>query len=335
LNRKPANRFREAFARDLGRPLILAHRGDSAYAPENTLLAATLGHRNRADGWEFDVQLTKDGVPILLHDRSLGRTTDVELKFPDDPRSDLEYLASDFTLEEIRLLDAGGWFLANSNAMRTARAFRTSERLDPDVVARIASGLVKVPTLEEALILTERLDWSANVEIKSSHEGDFELVDKALSLIDRLGVAGRVQVSSFDHAEVARVAARSPGVATGVLATTPLFQPVTYVRDLVGADAYHISSLGLGTGGVSYLRGRSVEGLRMIDLADCRQAGLPVLVFTVNETGQTKMAGRLAKAEVAGLFTDDPRAIVDQFFTPSSGHTRGHSDDTERRSDAP
>jgi glycerophosphoryl diester phosphodiesterase len=334
LRQKPANRFREAFARDLGRPLLLAHRGDSAYAPENTLLAATLAQSAGADGWEFDVQLTRDGVPIVLHDSSLARTTDVALKFPGDPRSDLGYLASEFTLEEIRRLDAGAWFLAISDAARTARAFGTIERLDPDLAAVIASGSVQVPTLEEALILTEGLDWLANVEIKSSHDGDFGLVDRVLSLIDRLGVADRVLVSSFDHAEVARVAARSPGVATGVLATTPLFQPVSYVRERVGADAYHVSTRGLGTEGAGYRRGRSVEALRLFDLADCRQAGLPVLVFTVNEAGRTKTAGHLAEAGVAGLFTDDPRVIVDQFI-PSSGQTRGHSDDIGHRSDAP
>jgi glycerophosphoryl diester phosphodiesterase len=314
LNRKPSNRFREAFARGLGRPLVLAHRGDSFHAPENTLVAATLGHRAGADGWEFDVQFTQDMVPIVLHDSSLGRTTDVAMKFPGDPRADLGYLASEFTLEEIRSLDAGAWFLKTSDAARTARAFGTHENLDPNLVLLIGSRAVQVPTLEEALTLTERLGWLANVEIKSSHDGDFSLVDVVLSLIDRLQVADRVLVSSFDHAEVARAATRYPAVASGVLATTPLFQPVTYVREQVGADSYHISSAGLGMGGAGYRRGRSVSRLRVRDLADCRQDGLPVLVYDVNDSGRTNMAGHLAEAGVAGLFTDDPTAIVDQFI---------------------
>ena len=85
---------------------VTAHRGASAYAPENTLAAFALGIRQRADWIESDVQATKDGELVLMHDTTLSRTTDVEQRFPG--RS--PWNVKDFTLAEIKTLDAGSWF---------------------------------------------------------------------------------------------------------------------------------------------------------------------------------------------------------------------------------
>jgi glycerophosphoryl diester phosphodiesterase len=103
------------------------------------------------------------------------------------------------------------------------------------------------------------------------------------------------------------------GVATGVLATSPLFQPAEYVQRL-GADAYHTSAGALGAGGARYLRDRSAAALRTLDLAECRRLGVPLLAYTVNKCGPGEMAGHLAEAGVAGLFTDDPEAVVASFI---------------------
>ena len=331
--RRAGHRFLEALDGARGRPLVLAHRGDSSHAPENTLEAAVVGHRSGADGWEFDVQLTRDGVPVLLHDPGLLRTTGAARAFPGDPRADLGYLAAEFTLDEIRHLDAGSWFVDPAGGPRTATAFGTLGRMAESDREAFASGRVRVPTLAEALALTADLDWLANVEIKSGHDGDFALLDAALDVVARLGVADRVLVSSFDHAEVARAAASGIGVATGALAASPLYRPAEYVRRL-GADAYHASASALGAGGAAYLRGRSARSLRTADVEECRRAGVPVLAYTVNEFGPEKMAGHLAEAGVAGLFTDDPRAVVASFI-PSGGHTRRRSGGAGRRSGDP
>jgi glycerophosphoryl diester phosphodiesterase len=327
------HRFLGALAGARGRLLVLAHRGDSSHAPENTLEAAALGHRSGADGWEFDVQLTRDGVPVLLHDPCLLRTTDVARAFPDDPRADLGYLAAEFTLAEIRRLDAGSWFVDPAGGPRSALAFGTLDRMGAGDHEAFASGRVRVATLEEALALTADLDWLANVEIKSGHDGDFALLDAVLGVVERLGIADRVLVSSFDHVEVARAAASGLGVATGVLAAAPLYRPAEYVRRL-GADAYHASASALGAGGAAYLRGRSARSLRGVDLDECRRGGVPVLAYTVNECGAEKMAGHLAEAGVAGLFTDDPRAVGGSFI-PSAEHTRRRSGGAAHPADDP
>lgn len=99
------------------RPVNIAHRGASAYAPEHTLPAYALAIEMGADYVEQDLQLTQDGVLICMHDTTLDRTTNVEEVFP-DRSTEVEWRGnqrqvwrvSDFTLEEIKTLDAGSWF---------------------------------------------------------------------------------------------------------------------------------------------------------------------------------------------------------------------------------
>lgn len=89
---------RTASAEAPARPLILAHRGASAYAPENTLAAFDLAVRQGADYIELDVQLSADGIPFVLHDENLERTTGGKGR------------ASLRTADELMRLDAGAWF---------------------------------------------------------------------------------------------------------------------------------------------------------------------------------------------------------------------------------
>ena len=95
--------------------ISIAHRGASAYAPEHTLSAYRLAIEQGADYVEQDLAITRDGLLICLHDDSLERTTNVEELYPDrstiDPATGRRrWLAADFTLAEIRRLDAGSWF---------------------------------------------------------------------------------------------------------------------------------------------------------------------------------------------------------------------------------
>ena len=154
------NRFLALLRSPRTRPLIIAHRGDSFHAPENTLEAARLGREAGADAWELDVQLTRDGVPVVLHDESLLRTTDVAARFAGDPRGRDGFRVSDFDFDEVRTLDAGSWFVDADGGPRSARDFGTLDRLDPADVAHFRSGSVRIPTLEEALIFTrEQTGW--------------------------------------------------------------------------------------------------------------------------------------------------------------------------------
>lgn len=117
-----------------GKKVNIAHRGASAYAPEHTLEAYRLALEQGADFVEQDLAVTKDGVLVSIHDLTLERTTNVEEVFPDRYSRDLpksvgaapppvagaggaspsgapkRWLVNDFTLGEIRRLDAGSWF---------------------------------------------------------------------------------------------------------------------------------------------------------------------------------------------------------------------------------
>jgi glycerophosphoryl diester phosphodiesterase len=97
------------------RKINIAHRGASGYAPEHTLSAYRLAIEQGADFVEQDLAVTRDGTLICLHDDTLQRTTNVSSLFPDrggagTAASGKGWLASDFTLAEIRRLDAGRWF---------------------------------------------------------------------------------------------------------------------------------------------------------------------------------------------------------------------------------
>ncbi|MBA2340773.1 MAG: glycerophosphodiester phosphodiesterase [Pyrinomonadaceae bacterium] len=102
----------------IARKILVAHRGASAYAPEHTLESYSLAIKQGADFVEQDLQITKDGVLVCLHDLTLERTTNVKEVFPTRFREEKDasnsvirrWDVSDFTLHEIKQLDAGSWF---------------------------------------------------------------------------------------------------------------------------------------------------------------------------------------------------------------------------------
>jgi glycerophosphoryl diester phosphodiesterase len=114
--------------------ISIAHRGASAYAPEHTLEAYRLAIEQGADYVEPDLQVTRDGVLVCLHDRTLERTTDVERMYPDrfreveaDGGRRRSWFVADFTLDELKTLDAGGWF---GEAFQNARILTFREAID-------------------------------------------------------------------------------------------------------------------------------------------------------------------------------------------------------------
>jgi glycerophosphoryl diester phosphodiesterase len=99
------------------RQVLIGHRGAPAYVPEHTLESYDLALEQGADAVEQDLHVTRDGALVCLHDLGLERTTDVEAVFPDRGQLVIErghsrrrWFVHDFTLEEIKRLDAGSWF---------------------------------------------------------------------------------------------------------------------------------------------------------------------------------------------------------------------------------
>lgn len=127
------------------KPAIIAHRGASGYLPEHTLQGVELAHQQGAHFIEQDVVLTKDGVPVVLHDITLELTTNVAVIYPERQRADGKFYCSDFTLEEIKTLTAHE---------------RTDEQGNQVFPGRYAGPFegFEVPTLAEELALIDSLN---------------------------------------------------------------------------------------------------------------------------------------------------------------------------------
>jgi glycerophosphoryl diester phosphodiesterase len=174
-----------AVRRDRGRSTrVIAHRGASAVAPENTLASLRLGVELGADGCEFDVQRTQDGELVLLHDDTLERTTDFKAVFTERPEG--EGRVEDLRLEEIARLDAGAW---------KSPAYRGE----------------KVPTLRQALAALEG-ESVPIVEIKPPGIGR-----EVARVIREMGLEDRVFVQSFEEEAIKDFRAELPQVTTGLL----------------------------------------------------------------------------------------------------------------------
>ncbi len=277
-----------------GRTLNIAHRGARSIAPENTLIAAKKAHQAGADMWETDVQLTEDDELVLIHDDTLERTTDVEEVYPERT----SYRVDDFTLEEIKRLDAGSWFV------------------DTDPFGEIESGDVsrsdleefsgvRVPTLREGLELTRELGWKVNLELKTI-EGPFLTVQKrvdflvkgVISLVEELGMEKDVMLSSFDHSLVKLARGLSPEIPGAILVKEPESGVVETLR-ASRAEIYNISGEVLNDGG---------QGIK--NLKKLKEAGsdFKVNVWTVNEPEDLMEV--VNSPYVDGVFTDYPDRLA-------------------------
>jgi glycerophosphoryl diester phosphodiesterase len=132
---EPASPKAVATANGIAHPAVIAHRGASFDAPESTAAAYKLARDLGADYLELDLQRSKDGVLFALHDDNLQRTTDVASKFPERKNSP----ANEFTLAELKSLDAGSWF-NTAYPDRARPAYAGLQILTLDEVIDIAQG---------------------------------------------------------------------------------------------------------------------------------------------------------------------------------------------------
>ena len=130
-------------------PIVIAHRGASGYLPEHTLEAKVLAHAMGAEYLEQDIVLTKDDVPVVMHDIHLETISDVAKRFPDRKRSDGHYYALDFTLAEIKQLRAN----ERINA-------KTGKAVYPNRFP-VGRSAFEISTLEEELQLIQGLNQTS------------------------------------------------------------------------------------------------------------------------------------------------------------------------------
>jgi glycerophosphoryl diester phosphodiesterase len=185
---------------------LVAHRGASAYAPEHTLASYRLAIQQGADFVEQDLAVTKDNVLICLHDESLERTTNVEDVFPDRGVVDQatgrkQWLAMDFTLAEVKRLDAGSWFDGRFAGERVptweeaVAAVGTAAGLYPELKT---PGLYRARGIDQTALFVESVTRLA---------------------LDRRA-AGSMIVQSFDDQPLRELARRLPAIPRTFLIDT-------------------------------------------------------------------------------------------------------------------
>jgi glycerophosphoryl diester phosphodiesterase len=258
----------------------IAHRGARSLAPENTLLAAQRAWEIGADLWETDVAVTADHQLILMHDVNFLRTTNVAQCFPGREKQPV----GKFTLEQIRLLDAGTWFLGKDPFGQIKAGQLTFSEQE-------ACRKQAVPTLEDALILTKSLSWRINLELKPLYgqPTSFAMVTEVLKLIDRIQMGpDQVIISSFYHPYLREIKSLRPGLPIQALIGDTAFIPMDW-----GSFEFEI-----------YNANHSLIDKAQIETAHKR--GVKLNIFTVNEISDMQIYQNLG---IAGLFTDFPQRL--------------------------
>lgn len=184
---------------------IFAHRGASAIAPENTMAAFKKAVEAGATWIETDVDVLKDGTPILIHDSSFDRTTN---------RSGSYY---DLTVSDLDDIDAGSWF-------------------SPEFAGE------RIPTLAQLVAFMNETGLNANIEIKSNEAGaqmSLQLVDAILKELEALD-GPQVIISSFNHVLLKIFKDKAPQYSVGALFVAEnLWDDWKSILELVGADYIH------------------------------------------------------------------------------------------------
>ena len=176
---------------------IIAHRGNSSAAPENTMPAFVSSIESGAEYCEIDIRLSKDGVPVVIHDRSVDRTTDGA------------GAVSEMTISELRALDAGSW------------------------LSETFAG-TPIPTLDEVLALAASSGTRVLIEYKGtwSKAG----VKTTVDMIEAVGLTSTVVAQSFSQKTVARIADAAPELTVGWL-TEDLDASTVATATAIEADA--------------------------------------------------------------------------------------------------
>lgn len=181
--------------------LIFAHRGYAAAFPENTMKAFIEGAKAGADGIELDVQMTKDGELVVIHDEKVDRTTDGS------------GLVKDFNLKDIRKLDAG-------------KLHKSLSKKEP------------IPLLKEVLEWLTENKLICNIELKNSiipYEG---MESKVIDMVRQYNLSDRIIISSFNHYSIVYCYRHAPEIEIAPLLSEGLYMPWVYTQS-IRARGFH------------------------------------------------------------------------------------------------
>ncbi len=259
--------------------LIAAHRGYRANFPENTF-SAFYGSIHHCHFIELDIQMSKDFVPVVMHDPTLERTSNAKTVRQQLGLKSLKIC--DWSLNELKLLDVGSWFLDIDPFGTIAEG-----KVSPETIRRNLPQ--RVMTLEEVLTHSLLRKLPINIEIKD-HKGKeqhSQVTEIVLQIVKKCTAQERVLISSFNHDYLVIAKTFAPKISLGVLQEHS-HPPdlIEYLRAL-GAAAYHPSD--------AIVDGHLIKQLRA--------AGIGVNVYTVNAVKRQKA---LFAMGATAVFTDFP-----------------------------
>ncbi len=260
----------------------IAHRGARSLAPENTLPAIIKAWEVGADAVEVDVAVSRDGKLFIHHDATLLRTTNVRSLFPN--RAEDNYTT--FTLDELRTLDAGAWYIEDDPHGQIAKKRISQNELQ-------AFRGVPLPTLEEVLLFVQEKEWHVNIEIKQvpAPMETFPIEHTISELIKSLGISSNfLSISSFSH-----------DYLFSIKKSYPEFE----VQALIGDEGERV--LNWGEFGFDTYNA-NVDLIDIAQIVRARENGSAVNLFTVNTPEQMR---HFIKAGVQGLFTDYPQILTE------------------------
>lgn len=243
---------------------IIAHRGASAYYPENTMAAFKAAVEMNAEMIELDVLISKDGIPVVLHDALLTA------------RTDGRGMVSDYTVNELKKLDAGSWF---------------DDRFSDQ----------QIPTLNEVLEFAAG-KIAVNIEIKTEAVTDQlkgGVVERSMKLVKKHEMEDYVLFSSFNYQAIEHVKKLDPEMPAALLfnrAQSRRKLPHELVEEY-NADAFNCSY-------------RQLTKRRLISL---REHNIPSFIYTVDLKHRMR---KLIAAGVNGIFTNKPdllQKVVEDF----------------------
>jgi glycerophosphoryl diester phosphodiesterase len=236
-------------------PLIIGHRGSSAIAPENTLIAFERAMADGANGIEFDVRLAHDEVPVVIHDSDLKRTA---LR-----NGNVKELAS----TDLINIDAGSWF--NKCYSDKANPGYTNEH-----IPTLAQTFDLMSNYKEALLY---------LEMKVEPGDEKRLATEVVKLIHSYSLIGQTIVESFNHSAIQQIKEIDSSIRTAALFERKLTQPIISARKIIsqttmcGADEVALQ--------YTLVTPRTVDALH--------ERGFKIVVWTVDKPSWLKRAIKL------------------------------------------
>ncbi len=269
---------------------VVAHRGASAYAPENTLASFDLAADLHADWFELDCMLSKDGEVVIYHDDKVARITGAPGH------------VWDYTLAELKQLDAGAWKDAKfkgeriptfAEALDLAKAKGVGIYVEIKMIAddsRLMNDILTMTEGQESLTPAMRRKMMAM--IKASGSKNLELTRKVVALIQKHRMGGQVVVQSFSPIICAIVLDEAPRLRMEMLALKDKDQPQRWPMYLRWAELLHVR--GFNT---------NLECFDEALLAKFHARGMTMAMWTIDDEADMR---RLAQAGIDRIITNKP-----------------------------